>query len=237
MNNTEKYWVLVPAAGIGKRMGGELPKQYLPIAGYSVLEWTLKKLDQLANIQNIVLVLNPRDKYWQTLQHDSYKTLLTVSGGDERCDSVLNGLQALKDVAQPNDWVLVHDAVRPCVALKDIEALIAACGDEAGGLLATPVKDTLKKSRADNSVEKTLDRQQHWLASTPQMFRYGLLCEAMENARVNNIEITDEASAMEAMGHQVKLVEGRSDNIKLTQPADLPLVEFLLKNAEAKYAV
>lgn len=241
MNETkrkEKFWVLVPAAGIGKRMGSEIPKQYLSIAGRSILAWTLERMEQLDKIEQIVLILHPQEKLRQTDTQQSLlptpSKIMTVAGGEERFNSVLNGLISLQSRAEADDWVLVHDAVRPCVAVSDIEKLIAAlANDPVGGLLANSVIDTLKLSSlsegaAQPSVSATLDRENYWLAATPQMFRYGLLCEALEHAVDNGLQITDEASAMEVMGHKVKLVAGRSDNIKVTHASDLPLVEFLL---------
>lgn len=234
----EKYWILIPAAGIGKRMGSDTPKQYLSISGRSILAWTLERMSQIDGIEQTILVLHPREKLRSSDTQDTglpnLNKVVTVSGGEERIDSVMNGLNSLKPYIHENDWILVHDAVRPCVSVSDINKLMARLsGDPVGGLLANPVIDTLKLSsdelESELVVSQTLDRSKHWLAATPQMFRYGLLCEALEYAIDNKLEITDEASAMEAMGHKVKLVEGRSDNIKVTKPSDLPLVEFLLK--------
>jgi len=153
---------------------------------------------------------------------------MSVEGGRERCDSVLNGLQALSPWAQENDWVLVHDAARPCVTTEAIQTLITSVGGhEVGGILAVPVSDTLK--RADGKViSATLDRRSLWQAHTPQMFRYSLLKESLERALANNFSVTDEASALEFSGYQTLLVEDRRDNIKVTRPEDLAMAEAIL---------
>jgi 2-C-methyl-D-erythritol 4-phosphate cytidylyltransferase len=225
------FWVVVPAAGIGRRMHSEIPKQYLSIEGRSVLEHTLHRLSQHPAITEIVVALAADDPYWAK-QHLDWvaRPITTVVGGNERCDSVLSGLRALAKRAQDSDWVLVHDAARPCVRVSDIHMLIKQCGTDAvGGLLAIPVRDTMKQANADGKVEKTVARDQLWHALTPQMFRYGKLVQALEQAQHQGVQVTDEAMAMELAGQQATLVEGHADNIKITRPEDLTLAAFYLR--------
>jgi 2-C-methyl-D-erythritol 4-phosphate cytidylyltransferase len=152
-----------------------------------------------------------------------------VTGGAERGQSVRNGLEALREWAGPDDWVLVHDAVRPCLCTEDLDRLLAELDDDpVGGLLAVPVRDTLKQADATGRVATTVDRAQLWHALTPQMFRLGLLCDALQSALARGLRVTDEAAAMEAAGFSPRLVEGRADNVKITRPEDLALAEFYL---------
>jgi len=225
------FWVVVPAAGSGRRMRSEIPKQYLSIDGHTVLEHTLHRLSQHPAITEIVVAVAADDPYWSK-QHLDWvaRPITTVTGGNERCDSVLSGLRALANRAQDSDWVLVHDAARPCVRINDIQTLINQCATDAvGGLLAIPVRDTMKLADASGKVEKTVAREQLWHALTPQMFRYGKLVKALEQAQQKGIHVTDEAMAMELAGLQAKLVEGHADNIKITRPEDLTLAAFYLR--------
>lgn len=226
-----RFWVIIPAAGIGRRMRADIPKQYLPLAGRSVIEHTLHRLSLHPAIAEIIVVLSEDDQWWKKLHLDSAaRPLSTVSGGAERCHSVLNGLQALAQRAEESDWVLVHDAARPCVRPVDIETLISHCRDEpAGGLLALPVHDTVKLADDSAHVLETLDRSALWRALTPQMFRYGVLRRALQDAIGKQQLVTDEAMAIELAGLPVKLIEGHADNIKVTQPEDLALAAFLLE--------
>ena len=228
-----RYWAVVPAAGIGRRMGAALPKQYLSLRGRTVLEPTLARLHRLPEIEALVLALHPRDRHWPALDASVFPRLETVNGGEERVHSVRLALAALQGRARPHDWVLVHDAVRPCVAVSDIRHLLETLRDDAvGGLLAAPVSETVKRAAAGDVVEATLDRSRLWLAATPQMFRFGLLVEALDHALARDLAVTDEAAAVEALGQPVRLVAGRADNIKLTRPEDLRLAEFLLQETE-----
>jgi len=230
-----RYWVIVPAAGIGKRMGGDMPKQYLPLAGRSVIEHTLHRLSLHQRIEEIVVVLSEKDTYWDKLQLDWIsKPVRTVIGGDERCHSVLNGLKSLKERAIDNDWVLVHDAARPCLRPNDIESLISECQNEVGGLLGMPVKDTMKQVDETQKIISTLKRDHIWHALTPQMFRYKDLVSALSNVLDKNELVTDEAMAMEQTGCQPKMVHGHADNIKITHPDDLALAEFYLKQQQGQ---
>jgi 2-C-methyl-D-erythritol 4-phosphate cytidylyltransferase len=224
------YWAVVPAAGIGRRMGSAIPKQYLPLAGLNLIVHALDTLLSYPRMSGVIVVVSGDDQWWDSIRLETGKPLLRVTGGPERCHSVLNGLYALKAQAQPNDWVLVHDAARPCLRTSDLDTLIDTLVDDpVGGLLATPVRDTIKRSDAQGRISATVDRQGLWHALTPQMFRFGVLLSALQRAIEQNLRITDDASAVEAMGFAPRLVEGRPDNIKVTCPEDLILAEFYLK--------
>jgi len=212
-------------------MGAEIPKQYLSLAGHSVLEHTLHRLSMIPALSGILVVLGPDDTYWKHQRLDWVaRPVDTVVGGETRSDSVLNGLLALASRASESDWVLVHDAARPCVRPRDIQTLISSCRDDpSGGLLARPVNDTMKQSDASGRVAATVARAHLWHALTPQMFRYGKLLHALQQARALGLEVTDEAMAMEAAGMPGRLVEGHADNIKITRPEDLALAEYYLR--------
>lgn len=228
--SSEGYWAIVPAAGIGSRMGADIPKQYLEIHGKTILEHTLDRLLQLPHLTGIVLLVNPFDERWPTLSMIHHDKIKVVDGGHERCDSVLNGLYALEEYLQPLDWVMVHDAARPCVDLADIEQLVDELGAHlVGGILGVPVSDTIKRLNENYGIEETVDRRVLWQAQTPQMFRYGVLAKAMREALHLGLAVTDEASAVEAAGYVPLMVEGRRDNIKITRPEDLPMAELILK--------
>lgn len=220
---------IVPAAGIGSRMRATLPKQYLPLAGTSVIEQTLKRLLQVRGVGNILVAISESDNYWPGLGFSSHRRIHKVNGGRERADSVLNGLRVLRQKADDNDWVLVHDAARPCVRVTEIEHLIETCSNSGeGGLLATPVHDTMKRSDNANRILETVPRDNLWHACTPQIFRLGELTEAIVTALESGYPVTDEASAMEQAGQHPLLVECSSSNIKITRPDDLALAEFYL---------
>jgi len=226
----QNYWAVVPAAGVGKRMGAEIPKQYLEISGKPVLQHTLERLLAFPLLQKIVVALSPTDPYWPELPVSSDPRIAVVAGGRERADSVLAGLLGLAGIAADGDWVLVHDAARPCLRESDLHTLVKTLAKDAvGGILALPSHDTLKKVEAGKIVQ-TLNRSAIWRALTPQMFRYQLLRDALSQALERGIEITDEASAVEACGFTPKVVEGRSDNIKITRPEDLALAAFFLEH-------
>ncbi len=226
-------WAVVPAAGVGQRMHAPLPKQYLPLAGRTVIEHTLNVLLQHPRIQGLVVALSPEDGWWQNLRIDTPKPLLLTSGGEQRYHSVRRGLQVLQDRLEEDDWVLVHDAARPCLCTSDLDHLLDSLQqDPVGGLLATPVRDTMKRADQRGCVMATEDRSGLYHDLTPQMFRYGLLCRALEYALEQHVAVTDEASAVEALGLSPRLVLGRTDNIKITQPEDLALAEFYLTQQE-----
>jgi len=231
------YWVVIPAAGVGKRMQADRPKQYLPLCGKSVIEQTLSCFSHHPQIAGIVVVLSASDPYWPELDLHSDVPLHRAEGGSERCHSVLNGLDVVAQYAADDDWVLVHDAARPCLSRLDLEHLIAtAAADEVGGILAVPVRDTMKHATDDNRIDHTVDRQGLWHALTPQMFRLDLLRSALQQALADGFEVTDEASAIEHVGLQPKLVEGSARNIKITRPEDLALAEFYLNMQAADQA-
>jgi len=219
----------MPAAGVGARMGGDRPKQYLPLGGRTVIEQSLACLLDHPAIEGAVVAVSEDDAYWADLHYQHTKPVLVAPGGEERCHSVLNALKVLSDTAADNDWVLVHDAARPCLRQGDIDQLIDACkAHKVGGILAVPVKDTIKKADDSGEITQTIDRSVLWHAQTPQMFRLGILRKALEQALEKGVVVTDEASAIEWTGLQPLLVEGHADNIKITRPEDLVLAEFYL---------
>ena len=212
-------------------MGSRRPKQYLPLAGLTVIEHSLNCLLNHPEISAAVVAISETDGYWADLAYQHTKPIYTAPGGAERCDSVLNALHSLREMADEQDWVLVHDAARPCLRQKDISQLIKQCKNHpVGGILAVPVKDTIKHSLKGSSppqaIDKTIDRDVLWHAQTPQMFRFGALCDALLRAVADGITVTDEASAMEHFGQHPLLIEGHGDNLKITRPEDLPLAEF-----------
>lgn len=230
------FYAVVPAAGIGRRMSAAIvdgvPKQYYSLLGKTVLEHTLDKLWTVPGLRHIVLVVARGDKHLANLPLVNDARISVVAGGAERCHSVLNGLQNLATHCDDSDWVLVHDAARPCVKRSDIINLLDAVrGDPVGGILALPVSDTLK-SVVDNAIVNTVDRAHLWQAQTPQLFRYRALTDALLDGIANQVLITDEASALEARGARVKVVEGCRSNIKITRPEDLALAEFYLSEAQ-----
>jgi 2-C-methyl-D-erythritol 4-phosphate cytidylyltransferase len=228
MTNSTKIWGVVPAAGVGKRMQSDRPKQYLELAGKTVLEQTLLRLLQAKVFTAIAVAISEEDPYWPELDISKNPDILTAPGGKERADSVLSGLRSLRTQAADSDWVLVHDAARPCITSTDIHRLIdQLVNDDVGGILALSSHDTLKNVQG-NRILGTLDRTHIWRALTPQMFRYGMLKTALETA-VGNPAVTDEASALELQGLKPKIVEGRPDNIKITRPEDLALAQFYLE--------
>jgi 2-C-methyl-D-erythritol 4-phosphate cytidylyltransferase len=232
MSKSPAYWFVVPAAGSGRRMGSEKPKQYLQIQHKTILDYTLSRLLAVKQFAGIVLALDADDKEFFQSQYAQHEKIVCVVGGKERADSVLAGLIYLQDKIIDNDWVLVHDAARPCIRPDEIEQLQMQLKDDpVGGILAVPVADTLKCVEF-NSILQTVDRSALWQAQTPQMFRYGVLYQSLTRALQNQQTITDEASAVELTGLTAKIVQGRSDNIKITRPADLDLAEFILQKQE-----
>ncbi len=225
-----RFWVVVPAAGSARRMGGAVPKQYLPLAGRAVIEWSLAPFLAHERTAGIVVALSAEDRRWPHLAFASDAKIATTIGGAERMDSVLAGLRALQDRATPDDWVLVHDAARPCLSAIDLDRLLNELNDDdVGGLLAAPVVDTLKRADDGGRVAQTVTRDKLWRALTPQMFRLDILQRALDAAVAQRIAVTDEAQAVEALGLQPKLVAGDADNIKITLPEDLPRAERILK--------
>ncbi len=225
----ERYWSIVPAAGVGARMQQAIPKQYLRIANKTILDHTLEKLCSHGAIRGVAVAISNTDEYWPNHQLINNKEIITAQGGSERYQSVFNALKGLSDKCHANDWVLVHDAARPCLSLDDISKLIAKVKyDDIGGLLATPVRDTMKRANSYGKILHTTERKYLWHALTPQMFRFGMLYDALQSAIGSKLIITDEASALEAKGYQPLLIEGSSKNIKITRPEDLALAEFYI---------
>ncbi len=224
-----RVWAIVPAAGVGRRMGGEIPKQYLELAGARVIDHALGALLDHPRIARLVVTLAAGDPWWPRTRHAGDPRVEVVPGGAERAHSVANALEALAVRAAPDDWVLVHDAARPCLCVGDIDRLLAEVAEHpAGGLLAVPVADTLKRADAGGDVAATVDRSALWRAFTPQAFRFAPLQRALDEAIAEGVPPTDEAAAMERAGWRPRLVQGRPDNIKLTHPGDLALAEFFL---------
>ncbi len=217
------FWAIIPAAGVGSRMQADRPKQYLPLAGKTILEHTLACFLDHPQLRGLVVSLAGDDPYWPLLACAIDSRIERAEGGRERADSVLNGLLRLTELgAQENDWVLVHDAARPNLSRSDLDTLLETLADDpVGGLLAVPARDTLKRAGADGRVCETIDRSVVWQAFTPQMFRLGFLHRVLADALVADVNVTDESSAVEWAGFAPRLVEGRADNIKVTRPEDL----------------
>ncbi len=224
-----KYIAIVPAAGVGSRMQADRPKQYLMLHGKTILEHTVERLLSHPSISQVVIAVSQEDGYFAETSVAHHPLVTRVAGGKERCDSVLNALDYLKQQGY-QDWVLVHDAARPNVSLKDISNLIDEGSQHpVGAILAAKVRDTMKRSSDTQEIEGTVDRVNLWHALTPQMFRCNELQLALQSALKNHDLVTDEASCMEIIGLSPLLVEGRADNLKVTQPEDLALAEFYLR--------
>ena len=230
-------YALIPAAGVGARMGAEIPKQYQQLAGVPLLRHAVDVLCRHTRVQQVFVVLAPGDGWFRQIDWSAYAGRLAplYCGGATRAASVLNGLMAMIDAVEPDDWVMVHDAARPCLTQALIDRLLTEAGDHAvGGLLALPVADTLKRADASQPVPHvtgTVPREQVWQAQTPQMFRYRLLVEAMRRAAGDpNAGVTDESSAIERMGLQPRLVMGSPANLKVTWPEDVAIAESRLKS-------
>lgn len=222
-------YAVVPAAGIGKRMASEIPKQYLTINDLPIIHYSLSTLLNHSQIEQVIVVLNPQDQWFRNLDIAKHPKVRVVVGGAERADSVLNGLSVLPE----NGRVLVHDAARPCLTETDLSKLIAAQQPDCGAILANEVRDTMKRAGADHTIAHTVERENLFHALTPQLFDLALLRDALQSALEQKMNITDEASAMEWAQHKVKLVVGRSDNIKVTRPEDLQLAQLFLAQQQA----
>ncbi|MPQ68981.1 MULTISPECIES: 2-C-methyl-D-erythritol 4-phosphate cytidylyltransferase [unclassified Pseudomonas] len=217
------FWAVIPAAGVGARMAADRPKQYLSLGGRTILEHSLGCFLDHPGLKGLVIALAAHDPYWPGLACATDSRIQRVDGGGERADSVLNALLHLHTLgAVEDDWVLVHDAARPNLSRGDLDTLLGELADDpVGGLLAVPARDTLKRVDKHGRVLETIDRSLIWQAYTPQMFRLGALHRALADSLVADATITDEASAMEWAGQAPRLIEGRSDNIKVTRPEDL----------------
>jgi len=224
-------WAVVPAAGRGARMGAEVPKQYLQLGPKPVLLHTLEVLVAHPEIAGVVVAIAADDPVWPGVSTSLGGTVTAVTGGRERCHSVLAGIESLVRVARGDDWVMVHDAARPCLRPDDIDRMIAELKtSEVGGILAVPVRDTLKRCSSSGEIERTVDRTNLWHALTPQMFRMDKLRAALDASLAAGTNVTDEAQALESAGFVPRIVEGHADNIKITHPADLELAELFLRN-------
>lgn len=223
-----RFHIIIPAAGIGNRMESAIPKQYLQLSGKPIIAHSIQTFFASERIASINLALSQDDYFWRNLSLDANSRVqLHYTGGETRAQTVLNTLQALAQQIQADDWVLVHDAARPGLSAALLDTLLDTLTDDAvGGLLALPLADTLKQSNAESRAVNTVPRDGLWQAQTPQMFRYGLLKEALE--RFDGVP-TDEAQAIEALGLQPKLVVGSLRNMKITYPQDIALMEALMR--------
>ncbi len=227
---TEQVWAIVPAAGHGSRMQAARPKQYLTLLDKPVIMHTLERLVSHPRIAGVVVAVADNDLYWQELPIPMRWPLHHTTGGRERADSVLNALNYLNKINQHDPWVLVHDAARPCLRHSDIDRMLSVLGsDPVGGILGVPVNETVKRVDAQNRIIETVSRDNLWRAATPQMFRLKALKKALEQTRLAQCKVTDEASAMEYLGYQPKMVEGHADNLKITLPQDLDLAALYLQ--------
>jgi 2-C-methyl-D-erythritol 4-phosphate cytidylyltransferase len=229
-----RFYALIPAAGTGTRMGGEMPKQYMPLNSIPLIAHALIALAREPRISKLFVVLAPNDTWWDGYEWAGWEDRLQVlrCGGATRAETVLNGLEAMATQCAADDWVLVHDAARPCLPAESLSLLLGEVADDAvGGLLAVPVADTLKRAAAGGAsgarAEATVPRAGLWQAQTPQMFRHGTLSEALREA---GSYMTDEASAIEQLGLQPRLVESDSRNLKVTYPQDLRLASLILEH-------
>ena len=231
MSNNNRLWVVIPAAGIGKRMGVDIPKQYITVCDKAIIEHTVEKFTSRNDLQGILVALSNSDQHWSTLELSKNNKITTVTGGEERYKSVYNALCSLKNKAGDDDWILVHDAVRPCITTFEIDQFIADLDhlNGIGGILALPCFETMKKANTNHEIEETIDRKFIWHAQTPLMFRYKKLFLAIEKIMNENIFITDEAMAMELAGYKPMLIQGTHSNIKITDQNDLKYLESFLR--------
>ncbi len=235
MPNKIRNWAIIPAAGSSERIGTLVPKQYLPLDNTTVIEAAISNFLQHPKITGVIVALHPDDQHWGHLAITRNEKIHSVIGGESRAESVQNAINYLENTpAEDQDFVLVHDAARPCLRYTDLELLIEQLEqDDVGGILASPVSDTLKvvdnQNGSMNTVNKTLDRENVWRALTPQMFRLATLKKALMHCVKHNIKVTDDASAVEHLGLKIKLVKGHGDNIKITHTEDLELAAAILK--------
>ena len=225
-----KIWVLIPAAGSGRRLETNLPKQYQLILGKTVLGHSLQAVQAVATAETLV-VLSPNDENWSSSKLNEEFSVHTCQGGAERYLSVEQGLAMAESLgAEKQDWILIHDAARPCLHPNTLKDLLQALADETrdGLIVAVPCRDTMKYSSDGAVIKHTVDRTPLWQAQTPQCFRFAALKDALEYVKKNGIEITDEAEAIERNGGEVGLLTGRYDNLKITFPEDLELAEAIL---------
>ena len=232
--NKDKYFLVVPASGIGQRMNSTIPKQYIILEnGLTILDQCLNTILSNDLISGFIVALDKKDSYFKSSNFAKDPKLISIAtGGKERFNSVLNALNALDQNAKPNDWVLVHDAARPCIRKEDINKLIEEVADDkVGGILANRIVDTVKQIN-NGGLVSTIDRQKLYIAQTPQMFRYAILKDSIEKAIESNMHITDESEALENLNYSIRIVEGSSSNIKITIQEDIHLANYFLKHHE-----
>ncbi len=226
-------WAAVPAAGVGRRMGAARPKQYLPLADSTVIQYAIGRLLALEKLQGLVVAVASGDVWWPELEWGDTplaEKIMVVEGGKERSDSVLNCLEVLLQHGSESDWVLVHDAARPCLSGDALEKMVHELWDHpVGGVLAAPLADTIKRSDSGLDIVETIDRATLWRALTPQMFRLGALREALQQSVANEVAVTDDSQAIERLGLRPQLVHGDAGNMKITHPGDILLAEEILR--------
>lgn len=226
-----RYLAVIPAAGTGSRLGGTLPKQYLAVRDRPLLYYAIARLCAHRAIERVCVVLAPDDRRFETYDWKPFAAKLEplYGGGDSRAATVLNALEGISSHASVDDWILVHDAARPCLSAQMLDRLIDEVGDDpSGGLLAMPVADTLKRADDDRRSIRTESRTGLWQAQTPQLFRYDVLLRALRSCDL--AQATDEAAAVEALGLKPKLVQSDATNLKVTHAHDLALAGLILKN-------
>ncbi len=229
MSNNTRYWVVIPAAGVGKRMGIDKPKQYISVNNKTILEHTINCFIDREEIEAVVVAISKADEYWPDLAISKHEKIITAPGGVERYQSVFNGMDTLKNKANNDDWILVHDAARPCLNQSAIDRLmIELRTHDAGGILAMPCRDTMKRANEAGEIIDTVERESLWHAQTPQMFKFGKLYSAIEKILNEDIVVTDEAMAMEISGYKPLLVQGHQENIKVTHKDDIKYLELYL---------
>ena len=228
--------MVIAGGGSGKRMNRRVPKQYLEILGKTVIEHSMNAFLNHEMVAGVVVVTPPDDARWKAVEPTHPKFLCRIEGGKERCDSVLSGLNILQAHTGIDDWVLIHDAARPCISKKLIDTLLKkVVRHPVGGILAIPVTETMKKTSPKNAIIQSVAKENMWRAQTPQMFRLNALRGALTDLQQRQVIATDEASAMEFMGMRPLVVKGAEANLKITTPSDLPLAEYFLET-EAKIA-
>jgi 2-C-methyl-D-erythritol 4-phosphate cytidylyltransferase len=233
-NSPEKCWVVIPAAGIGKRFDKKVAKQYTYLDGKTILEHSITPFLQGKNFSGILVAISEGDKQWKNLSFPGKERIISITGGNERFHSVYNALDFLANDLSDEDWVITHDAARPCLTLSLIRNLQQELSSHpVGGLVAMPIKETIKQAdEQSNIIKQTLDRRHLWSAQTPQMFRYGILFKAFRHCMQNNIEATDEAMAVESIGYEPKIILGSPRNIKITLQEDFGLAETFKKEEQ-----
>ncbi|MBO69030.1 MAG: 2-C-methyl-D-erythritol 4-phosphate cytidylyltransferase [Acidiferrobacteraceae bacterium] len=229
-----KCWAIVPAAGSGSRFGGTTPKQYIDLEGIPIIVRAVNALIKVEEISGIAVGISPDDKWWAKCAINDRRVIGAFLGGACRAETVLRGLEYLESSASADDWVLVHDAARPCIRIEDIKRVIAMRSNGSGGaLLGTPISETVKYANQDNLVEKTIPRSNLWLAQTPQIFPYRLLYDALVKSDLETV--TDESSAIEAIGYRPYVIHGDSFNIKITTNRDLKIASLIMQYQSASH--